>query len=151
MIEIKDIKTAVAGVLQKNGYSVVASEVQEGFERPACFVEVLPVSVTLENRFTELVTVGVEISYHLVLETREELITNAENMKHIFLYSPLAVKDRFLSVNEITFDADKSALIIYFEIEYLQETETANEQLPKMENLNERVVTESYGTSSNTD
>ena len=70
MIEIKDIQTAAVGVLQKNGYGVVASEVQEGFERPACFVEVLPVSVTLENRFTELVTVGVEISYHLVLETR---------------------------------------------------------------------------------
>lgn len=151
MIEIKDIKTAVAGVLQKNGYSVVASEVQEGFERPACFVEVLPVSVTLENRFTELVTVGVEISYHLVLETSEELITNAENIKRIFLYAPLAVKDRFLSVNEITFDANKSTLIAYFELEYLQETQTTDETLPKMKNLNERVVTESYGTSSNTD
>lgn len=151
MIEIKDIKTAVAGVLQKNGYSVVASEVQEGFERSVCFIEVLPVSVTLENRFTELVIVGVEISYHPKTETREELITNAENMKHIFLYSPLAVKDRFLSVNEITFDADKSTLIAYFELEYLQETQTTDETLPKMKNLNERVVTESYGTSSNTD
>ena len=51
MIEIKDIQAAVAGVLQKNGYSVVsASEVQEGFERPVCFIEVLPVSVTLENQ-----------------------------------------------------------------------------------------------------
>lgn len=151
MIEIKDIQTAAVGVLQKNGYSVVASEVQEGFERPACFVEVLPVSVTLENRFTELVTVGVEISYHLVLETSEELITNAENIKRIFLYAPLAVKDRFLSVNEITFDANKSTLIAYFELEYLQETQTTDETLPKMKNLNERVVTESYGTSSNTD
>lgn len=151
MIEIKDIQTATAAVLQENGYSVVASEVQEGFEKPVCFIEVLPVSVTLENRFTELVTVGVEISYHLVLETREELITNAENLKHIFLYAPLAVKDRFLSVNEITFDADKSALIAYFELEYLQETQTTDETLPKMENLNERVVTESHGTSSNTD
>lgn len=151
MIEIKDIQTAAAGILQENGYSVVASEVQEGFERPVCFIEVLPVSVTLENRFTELVTVGVEISYHPETETREELITNAENIKRIFLYAPLAVKDRFLSVNEITFDADKSALIAYFELEYLQETQTTDETLPKMKNLNERVVTESYGTSSNTD
>lgn len=151
MIEIKDIKTAAAGVLQENGYSVVASEVQEGFERPVCFIEVLPVSVTLENRFTELVTVGVEISYHPETETREELITNADKIKHIFLYAPLAVKDRFLSVNEITFDADKSALIAYFELEYLQETETTDETHLKMENLNERMVTESRGTSSNTD
>ena len=151
MIEIKDIKTAVAGVLQENGYSVVASEVQEGFERSVCFIEVLPVSVTLENRFTELVTVGVEISYHPETETREELITNAEIMKHLFLYSLISVKDRFLSVNEITFDADKSTLIAYFELEYLQETEAAEETLPKMENLQERVATQSYGTSSNTD
>ena len=74
MITIKDIQTAVSGILQKNGYNVVASEVQEGFEKPACFIEVLPVSVTLENRFTEIVTNSVEITYHPAIETREDLI-----------------------------------------------------------------------------
>ena len=151
MITLQDIQAAVVSVLQQNGYSVIAAEVQEGFERPACFVEVLPVSVTLENQFTEIVTNSVEITYHPETETREELITNAEIMKHLFLYSLISVKDRFLSVNEITFDADKSTLIAYFELEYLQETQTAEETLPKMENLQERVVTQSYGTSSNTD
>lgn len=151
MITIKDIQAAVSAVLQSGGFSVIASEVQEGFEKPACFIEVLPVSVTLENQFTEIVTNSVEITYHPETETREELITNAEIMKHLFLYSLISVKDRFLSVNEITFDADKSTLIAYFELEYLQETETTEETLPKMENLNERVVTQSHGTSSNTD
>ena len=151
MITLQDIQAAVGSVLQQNGYSVIAAEVQEGFERPACFVEVLPVSVTLENQFTEIVTNSVEITYHPETETREELITNAEIMKHLFLYSLISVKDRFLSVNEITFDADKSTLIAYFELEYLQETEAAEETLPKMENLQERVATQSYGTSSNTD
>ena len=151
MITLQDIQAAVGSVLQQNGYSVIASEVQEGFEKPACFIEVLPVSVTLENQFTEIVTNSVEITYHPETETREELITNAEIMKHLFLYSLISVKDRFLSVNEITFDADKSTLIAYFELEYLQETETTEETLPKMENLNERVVTQSHGTSSNTD
>lgn len=143
MITLQDIQAAVVSVLQQNGYSVIAAEVQEGFERPACFVEVLPVSVTLENQFTEIVTNSVEITYHPETETREELITNAEIMKHLFLYSLISVKDRFLSVNEITFDADKSTLIAYFELEYLQETETTEEALPKMENLEERVVTSS--------
>ena len=151
MITLQDIQAAVGSVLQQNGYSVIASEVQEGFEKPACFIEVLPVSVTLENQFTEIVTNSVEITYHPETETREELITNAEIMKHLFLYSLISVKDRFLSVNEITFDADKSTLIAYFELEYLQETEAAEETLPKMENLQERVATQSYGTSSNTD
>ena len=120
MITLQDIQAAVGSVLQQNGYSIIASEVQEGYEKPACFIEVLPVSVTLENQFTELVTVGVEIAYHPEIETREELVTNAEKMKQVFLYTPIPVKDRFLSVNEITFDTDKSALITYFELEYLQ-------------------------------
>lgn len=151
MITLQDIQAAVGSVLQQNGYSIIASEVQEGYEKPACFIEVLPVSVTLENQFTELVTVGVEIAYHPEIETREELVTNAEKMKQVFLYTPIPVKDRFLSVNEITFDTDKSALITYFELEYLQETAVDIEELPKMKNLEERVVTKCHGTSSNTD
>ena len=151
MITLQDIQAAVGSVLQQNGYSVIASEVQEGFEKPACFIEVLPVSVTLENQFTEIVTNSVEITYHPAIETKEELIETAGKLKRLFLYTPLQVQDRFLSVNEITFDADKSTLIAYFELEYLQETETTEETLPKMENLQERVATQSYGTSSNTD
>ena len=151
MITLQDIQAAVGSVLQQNGYSVISSEVQEGFEKPACFIEVLPVSVTLENRFTEIVTNSVEITYHPAIETREDLIETAGNLKRLFLYTPLQVQDRFLSVNEMTFDADKSTLIAYFELEYLQETEAAEETLPKMENLQERVATQSYGTSSNTD
>lgn len=151
MITIKDIQAAVSEVLQSGGFSVIASEVQEGFEKPACFIEVLPVSVTLENQFTELVTVGVEIAYHPEIETREELVTNTEKMKQVFLYTPIPVKDRFLSVNEITFDTDKSALITYFELEYLQESAVDIEELPKMKNLEERVVTKCHRTSSNTD
>lgn len=151
MITLQDIQAAVVSVLQQNGYSVIASEVQEGFEKPACFIEVLPVSVTLENQFTEIVTNSVEITYHPATETKEELIETAGKLKRLFLYTPLQVQDRFLSVNEMTFDADKSTLIAYFELEYLQETETTEETLPKMENLQERVATQSYGTSSNTD
>lgn len=151
MITIQDVQAAVVAVLRENGYNAVAAEVQEGFEKPACFVEALPVSVVVENQVTERVTAGIEISYHPAVETREELTANAEKMKRAFLYAPLAVKDRFLSVNEMTFDADKSALLTYFELEYLQETAADAEELPKMENLQERVVKESHGTSSNTD
>ena len=149
MITIKDIQTAVSKLLTKNKYSVIASEVKEGFQKPACFVDVMPVSVVTENKFYELVTLGVEISYHPAMETKEELISNAENMKNIFLYTPIKVADRYLSVNEITFDSDKSVLITYFELEFLQETNTKSAAMPKMKTLNERVVTDSRGTSEN--
>ena len=149
MITIKDIQSAVSKLLQKNSYSVIAAEVKEGFTKPACFVDVMPVSVTTENKFYELVTMGIEISYHPAIETKEELISNAEKMKNAFLYTPLKVKDRYLSVNEVTFDTDKSALITYFELEFIQETNTKSASVPKMKNLDERVVTDSRGTSEN--
>lgn len=148
MITIKDIQTAVSKLLTKNKYSVIASEVKEGFQKPACFIEVLPVSTEVQNKFSELLTVSVEISYHPLMETKEELIVNAEKLKNIFLYTPIKVKDRFLSVNEITFDSDKSVLIAYFELEFLQETNTKTVSMPKMKTLNERTVIGS-GTSEN--
>ena len=149
MITIKDIQSAVSKLLQKNGYFVIAAEVNEGFTKPACFVDVMPVSVTTENKFYELVTMGIEISYHPAIETKEELISTAEKMKNAFLYTPLKVKDRYLSVNEVTFDTDKSALITYFELEFIQETNTKSATQPKMKTINERVVTDSHGTSEN--
>ena len=147
MITIKDIQTAVSKLLKKNKYLVIAAEVKEGFTKPACFIEVLPVGIEVQNKFSELVTVSVEISYYPLCETKEELITNSEKLKNIFLYTPIKVKDRFLSVNEITFDSDKSVLVAYFELEFLQETNTKTVSMPKMRELQERVVTDRHGTS----
>lgn len=149
MIELKDIQTAVAAALRKNGFSVVANEIKEGFSKPACFVSVLPVSIETENQFSELVTDSVEIAYYPAVETNEELIIAAEKIRGIFLYTPLEVKDRFLTVNEITFDADKTTLYANFDMEYLQEVEADAPTLPKMKTLKESVVTGSYGTSKN--
>ena len=50
MIELTDIQTSVGKVLQNNGYTVIASEVKEGFPKPACFIEVMPVSASVENK-----------------------------------------------------------------------------------------------------
>ena len=150
MIEIKDIQTAVAKLLKKNGYTVIASEVKEGFSKPACFIEVMPVSVTIESQFTEHITDSVEISYFPAIETKEELIETAENFKKIFLYTPIKVDDRYLSVNEISFDTDKSVLLAYFELEFLQETEVEDTKIPKMNTLDESVVKGGHGTSENT-
>ena len=151
MITVKDIQAAVSKMLQDNGYTVFATEVKEGFKKPACFVDVLPLSVELQNANTELVTDTVEIAYFPAIETREDLINTQDNLKHIFLYNSIAIGDRFLSVNEITFDYDKPALIASFNLEYLQETGISYTPMPKMETLAESEVMESHGTSQNTD
>jgi len=150
MITIKDIQIAVGKTLTANGYTVMASEVKEGFDKPACFVDVFPVNATVETEVREFVTDSVEISYRPAIETREDLIENAEKFKNIFLYSPIEINNRFLSVNEITFDVDKTVLKAYFELEFYQETETEIKKYPLMKDLEERVVTQSYGTSEDT-
>ena len=120
MIELKDIQTAVAAALRKNGFSVVANEIKEGFSKPACFVSVLPVSIETENQFSELVTDSVEIAYYPAVETNEELIIAAEKIRGIFLYTPLEVN---------------TTLYAKFDMEYLQEVEADAPTLPKNENI----------------
>ena len=82
MIALQDIQAAVGSVLQQNGYSVIASEVQEGFEKPACFIEVLPVSVTLENRFTD-----------------DEQIKTANTDTNVFVKANIQVQDAIEDLN----------------------------------------------------
>lgn len=82
MITLQDIQAAVVSVLQQNGYSVIASEVQEGFEKPACFIEVLPVSVTLENRFTD-----------------DEQIKTANTDTNVFVKANIQVQDAIEDLN----------------------------------------------------
>ncbi len=148
MINLKDIQTAVTDVLKKNGYTVTASEVEQGFTKPTVFVDVLPVSVQIQNKYSELVTVSVELSYHPLTETREHLVEVSDSIKNMFLYAPVAVCDRFLSVDEILFDTDKSTLITYFELEFMQETNITEKEYPKMKNL-QTEVTQNYGTATN--
>ena len=61
MINEKDIQTRVAELLMENGFNVVASEKEEGFQKPAVFVNVYPATVTLEGAAMEHVTDTVEI------------------------------------------------------------------------------------------
>lgn len=148
MIKLKDIQAVVADILKQNGYTVTASEVEQGFTKPTFFVDVLPVSVQIQNKYSELVTVSVELSYHPLTETREHLVEVSENIKNMFLYTPIPVCERFLSVDEMLFDTDKSTLLTYFELEFMQKTNITEKEYPKMKNL-QTEVTQNYGTATN--
>ena len=41
----KDIETAIAGLLNKSGFNVTASELKEGFPKPTFFIDVFPLSL----------------------------------------------------------------------------------------------------------
>ena len=135
MINEKDIQTRVAELLTENGFNVVASEKEEGFQKPAVFVNVYPATVTLEGAAMEHVTDTVEIKYIPSVETVEECADIAQKMRGIFMYKPFDIKDRHLTIQEIEFDIDKYILYTMFNLDYYQETPNVYEEYDEMEEL----------------
>lgn len=122
MITEKDIQSRLAEILSDSGFNVVASEVKEGFSKPAVFISVLPSSVTLQTcgGATEEVTDSVEIKYISALETDEDCIGAARRFKELFLYQPFDIADRHITIQTIEFDIENSVLYVYFDIEFTQ-------------------------------
>ncbi len=135
MINEKEIQTRVAELLTENGFNVVASEKEEGFQKPAVFVNVYPATVTLEGTAMEHVTDTVEIKYIPSVETVEECADIAQKMRGIFMYKPFDIKDRHLTIQEIEFDIDKYILYTMFNLDYYQETPNVYEEYDEMEEL----------------
>ena len=122
MITEKDIQSGLAEILSDAGFNVVASEVKEGFSKPAVFISVLPSSATLQTcgGATEKVTDSVEIKYISALETDEDCIDAAWRFKKLFLYQPFDIADRHITIQTIEFDIENSVLYVYFDIEFTQ-------------------------------
>ena len=122
MITEKDIQSGLAEILSDAGFNVVASEVKEGFSKPAVFISVLPSSATLQTcgGATEEVTDSVEIKYISALETDEDCIDAAWRFKELFLYQPFDIADRHITIQTIEFDIENSVLYVYFDIEFTQ-------------------------------
>lgn len=134
MINEKEIQTRIAEILKKNGFNVVASEVDEGFSKPAVFINVYPSSVTLLNIDMEQVTDTIEIKYIPRTETTEHCADIAQRLRNIFMYRPFDIKDRHLTIQSIEFDIEKYILYTYFNLEYMQETPN-NEEYEQIQNL----------------
>lgn len=122
MIDEKKIKQAVVSKLKKGGFSVLASEITEGFKRPAVFATVTPYKCELLNAYREQLEVGVTISYYSQTETNEECSEAAAKIRKEFMYSPLEVGGRKLTIQNMEFDIEDKVLYSYFELDIIQET-----------------------------
>lgn len=132
-ISDKDIKSAIAQLLTDNGFNVVASEIKEGFSKPAVFVDIFPESVSRSGALLEQIDLSVEIKYISETETSDHIMDAANKFKEILMYSPLKVADRRFTVENIDFEHEGYALFAYFEISFLQELQ--EETYEPIENL----------------
>lgn len=135
MINEKEIQTRVAELLTENGFNVAASEVDEGFQKPAVFVNVYPAAVSLEGTAMEHVTDTVEIKYIPAVETVEECADIAQRLRSIFMYKPFDIKERHLTIQSIEFDIENYILYTMFDLDYYQETPSVYEEYDGMKNL----------------
>ncbi len=149
MINEKMVKTRIAEILMENDYPVIAQDVKEGFDKPAVFVNVYPAAVSLLSVDLEQVTDQVEIKYISKTETVEECVNAAEELRRIFLYKTLCVKDRKLTVQEIEFDIENNILYCSFEVTYMQGTPVEIDADDTIETL--EMGGESYGITPSVD
>jgi len=145
-----DIKTAIAERIKSIGGIVIASEVKEGFAKPAYFIDILPADIETQNVFYELATVNVEIRYIPLLETSEACIIVSQTLKEMFA-DPLKVDDRYLNAEGLTFEMDASALILNFNITFMQNTNATLPEYEKMQDIkiSEELRTDGVTTNSN--
>lgn len=137
MISEKDIQTRIAEILDSGGFNVVASEVDEGFRKPAVFVSVFPASAELLTcgGATEQVTDSVELKYISAVETVEDCIEVSHELKKLFLYQPFDIKDRRLTIQRIEFEVEGTVLYSYFDLSFIQPVDT-DDDYEAMEELN---------------
>ena len=124
MITEKDIQTRTAEILANAGFNVVASEVDEGFLKPAVFVSAYPSDVQPQccGGALEELTVSVELKYISSLETVEDCIGAYSRIKELFLYPTFDIMDRHLTIHEMNFEIEKGAMYVYFDINFREDT-----------------------------
>lgn len=137
MITEKDIQTRIVEVLTEAGFNVVASEVDEGFQKPAVFVSVFPASAELmtHGMAVEQVTDSVELKYISSVETVEDCVEVTRKFKKLFLYEPLGIQDRRITVQRMEFEVEGAVLYAYFDFSFIQQIDSDEEYEP-MEILN---------------
>lgn len=137
MITEKDIQTRIAEVLTEAGFNVVASEVDEGFQKPAVFVSVFPASAELmtHGMAVEQVTDSVELKYISSVETVEDCVEVTRKLKKLFLYEPLGIQNRRITVQRMEFEVEGAVLYAYFDLSFIQQIDSDEEYEP-MEILN---------------
>lgn len=135
MINLLDIKKAVADMIQRAGGNVIANEVAEGFKKPAYFISPFPASVELQNEYLEDDSITIQIRYHPKKETEEECILVAQRLKKLFFGNQIQVKDREITVQNMDFETENKVLYVSFTLDFCQETDITPEEYQEMKIL----------------
>ena len=98
-MKITEIKTAINNRIIEKGGKVYSNETDEGYDKPAFFVEIVPIEITSISPVYEEVDLRVEIHYEPTVATEEECLKMSERIDRWFS-TPLPVGVRMLKPPE---------------------------------------------------
>ena len=118
MITYKDIKIAVNRQLKKTGIEINSSDVEEGFNRPSFFVQLDNANrAGNESQVERSLTVRIYYFPSDRYEYAIEVLEMQETLEELFDLK-LAVKDRYLNVDELTTFMNDGVLNCSFDMQF---------------------------------
>ena len=136
MTTLLSIKKAIGDVLERNGYKVFASEVNEGFSKPACFVELSNFGSEAQNNFIAHISATFDVLYVPSEKTHEHLIIKADQLQGLFCNLSLAVGDRNFNISNTNGEIEDGNIRLSLEFSYADEpSNNGHKEYPLAENL----------------
>jgi hypothetical protein len=130
-MNIMDIKTALFTKLKTNfpNNQLYGEKVKQGFNRPAFFIEIIPVSNKLFNKHLTERVVSIDIIFipdRDKNQEAEDILIMLDKLDSLFV-SPLKIIDRYLTPQNNKNEIGESLLhykfdLIFFEDSYYEET-----------------------------
>lgn len=119
MLKYNDIKEAITLKLDNNfpHIEIYDEEIQQGFQEPAFFVQVIPISNTRKSKNIRSRVLLVDIQYFPKESSREDAFNMGDNLEYIFI-DYIRVKNRALKLDNINYDIkyDGIGITLHFQI-----------------------------------
>ena len=119
MLSIIDIKKAIVTKLKTFDINIVANDIRSGFEKPAFFVQLMPIGEEVNNDIS-INTLTANIHYFSKDKTDLENLKMIDKLKKVFV-NKLEVNDRTLVISDKRYDTDENILQFMFDIRYTEE------------------------------
>ena len=119
MLSILDIKKAIVTKLKVFDINIVANDIRSGFEKPAFFVQLMPIGEDVNNDIS-INTLTANIHYFSKEKTDLDNLKMIDKLKKVFI-NKLEVNDRTLVITDKRYDTDDNVLQFMFDIRYTEE------------------------------
>lgn len=119
MLSIIDIKKAIVTKLKTFDINIVANDIRSGFEKPAFFVQLMPIGEEVNNDIS-INTLTANIHYFSKDKTDLENLKMIDKLKKVFV-NKIEVNDRTLVISDKRYDTDDNVLQFMFDIRYTEE------------------------------